>query len=147
SWFGLMFGVLLLATAPADTRQPSDSRVADLVRAGRIRLGLFLPQYSQDPATGEMRGDVQLVETARGLATRLGVELSLVGYPTPSKAMEGLNAGACDIAFMGNEPSRAKEVRLSPPVIELDYSYLVPADSPIRQFADADQPGMRIAVV
>lgn len=128
-------------------QQTPDARVADVVRAGKIRLGLFLPQYTSDSATGEIRGDVHLVETARGLAQRLGVELSLVGNPTPLKAMKCLNAGACDVAFLGNEPSRASEVRFSPPIIELDYSYLVPAGSSIRRFEDADQADTRVAVV
>lgn len=128
-------------------QQTPDAGVADVVRAGKIRLGLFLPQYTNDSATGEIRGDVHLVETARGLARRLGVELSLVGHPTPLKAMECLNAGGCDVAFLGNELSRANEVRFSPPVIELDYSYLVPAGSSIRHFEDADQFNTRVAVV
>jgi len=142
-----MFVALLGGMLIAQERQIADARVADLVRAGKIRLGLFLPQYSSDAATGEIRGDVHLVETARGLAQRLGIELVLVGYPTPAKAMEGLNADTCDVAFLGNELARASEVRFSPPVIELDYSYLVPAGSAIRRFADADQRNTRIAVV
>jgi polar amino acid transport system substrate-binding protein len=138
---------LLGGTVIAQGRQIADARVADLVRAGKIRLALFLPQYSSDAATGEVRGDVHLVETARGLAERVGVELVLVAYPTPAKAMEGLNAGTCDVVFLGNERSRVSEVRFSPPVVELDYSYLVPAGSAIRRFADADERGSRIAVV
>src|SRR5262249_16469113 len=67
--------------------------------------------------------------------------------PTPASVMECLNAGTCDVAFLGNESSRAKEARFSPPVIELDYSVLVPPGSSIRGFADADQPAIRIAVV
>ena len=34
----------------------NDPRVADLVRAGRIRLGLFLLLYTKNPVTGELRG-------------------------------------------------------------------------------------------
>src|SRR5207244_5621607 len=49
--------------------------------------------------------------------------------------------------FMGNESCRAGEVGFSPPVFELDYTYLVPAGSSIRRIADADRPGIRIAVV
>ena len=41
----------------------------------------------------------------------------------------------------------AGEVGFSPPVFELDYTYLVPAGSSIRRIADADRPGIRIAVV
>ena len=34
--------------------QPTDSRVADLVRAGKIRVALFLPLYAKDPVTGAL---------------------------------------------------------------------------------------------
>jgi len=131
----------------AEAQQVPASRVADLVRAGRVRVALFLPQSTKDPATGEIRGDVHLTETARAFAARLGVELQLVEYPTPTQAMEGLNTGACDVAFMGNDSSRAGEIGFSPPIFELDYTYLVPAGSSIHRIADADRPGIRIAVV
>ena len=48
---------------------------------------------------------------------------------------------------MGIEPSRAAEVDFSPPVVQFDYTYLVPAGSSLRSVADADRPGVRIAVV
>ena len=35
----------------------------------------------------------------------------------------------------------------TPPVVQQDYTYLVPAGSSIKSAADADQPGVRIAVV
>jgi len=146
-WLPSMVIALMTATSTVQSQQAPDSRIADLVRAGRVRVALFLPQYTKDPATGEIRGDVHLTETARALAARLGVELQLVGYPTPGKAMEGLNAGACDVAFMGAEPSRAGEIDFSPTIFELDYTYLVPAGSSIHRIADADRTGIRIAVV
>src|SRR5262249_44099163 len=118
-----------------------------IVRAGKIRLGLFLPQFSKDPATGEVRRDAHITETARPLAKRAGVELQIVELPTPAKAIECLNSGACDIVFLGNEPSRAAQVDFSPSIFELDYSLLVPAGSPVHRFVDADKPGIRIAAV
>ena len=48
---------------------------------------------------------------------------------------------------MGNNPSRAAEVGFTPPFIILPFTYLVPAGSSIRSVADADRPGVRIAVV
>src|SRR5262245_60751509 len=147
SFPALVLIVALLAIAETADAQQIDQRTADLVRAGQLRVALFLPQYSKDPATGEIRGDVHLVETARALAARLGVHVRLVEYPTPTHAMAGLNAGACDVAFMGAEPSRAREVGFSPAIFELDYTYLVPKSSAISRIADADRPGIRIAVV
>jgi hypothetical protein len=34
--------------------QQADTRIADLVRAGKIRVALFLPLYAKDPITGEL---------------------------------------------------------------------------------------------
>ena len=83
----------------AEAQQGADSRVADLVRAGKVRVALFLPQYAKDPVTGERRVDVHLMETARALAMRLGVELQILEYPTPSKVMEGLKGAGTKFGY------------------------------------------------
>lgn len=128
----------------------TDPRVADLVQAGRIRVAIFLPQYSKDPATGALRGigmGFVAMEMGRALAARLGVELILVENPTPLAAMAGLKARACDLACLGIDPARTAELDFSPAIVQFDYTLLLPAQSAIRTFADADQPGKRIAVV
>jgi polar amino acid transport system substrate-binding protein len=128
----------------------ADPRVADIVRAGKLRVALFLPQYTKDPATGEIRGHgsgTVHVQIARALAARLGVEAQLLGYPTPPAVVECLKTGACDVAFLGNNPSRAAEVGFSAPLILLPFTYLVPAGSSIRTIAGADRHGVRIAAV
>ena len=128
----------------------ADPRIADIVQAGKLRLAIFLPQYNKDPASGEIRGvgtGFVAAELARALAARIGVELQILGYPTPLKAVEGLKARACDLALMGIEPSRVNEVDFTPAVVQFDYTYLVPAGATIASVKDADQPGFRIAVV
>jgi polar amino acid transport system substrate-binding protein len=130
--------------------QPADPRVADLVRSGKIRLALFLPQYVGDPASGTLRGvgtGVIAMEIAGALAARLGVEASFILLPTPTKAVAALKHGGCDIAFLGIEPTRAAEVDFTPPLFEFDYTYLVPAGSAIRSSADAERSGVRVAIV
>jgi polar amino acid transport system substrate-binding protein len=47
---------------------------------------------------------------------------------------------------MGPDRSRAG-VDFSPPILQLDYTFLVPAGSSIQHTADADRAGIRIAVV
>jgi len=128
----------------------ADPRVADLVQAGRIRSALFLPQYTKDKLTGEIRGvgpGMVGIDLVRGFAARLGVEVVLTGLQTPVEVVEYLKAEECDMAFMGITASRAAELDFSPPVIRFDFTYLVPAGSPIFGVADADRPGVRIAVV
>ncbi len=128
----------------------TDPRVADLVRSGKLRIAIFLPQYTKDTASGALRGigmGLVAMEMGRTLAERLGIEAVLVENPTPLKAAEGLKTGSCDMACLGIDPSRTAELDFSPAVVEFDYTLLVPAGSPIRAFADADRPGMQIAVV
>jgi polar amino acid transport system substrate-binding protein len=109
-------------------------------------MALFPPQYTKDPATGELKGI--WADVARAFAARVGVELVLVEHPTPPKMVECLKAGACDVGSLGFDPARTADVEgFSPPFIEFDYTYLVPAGSSIRSAADADRPGVRIAVV
>jgi len=143
--------ILLSALVLSGTRSmAADPRMADLVQAGKIRLAVFLPQYNKDPASGEIRpvgtGFVG-AELTRALAARLGIAMQIIGYPTPTKAVEGLKARECDLTLMGIEPSRVGELDFTPPVVQFDYTFLVPAGSTIRSAVDADRPGIRIAVV
>lgn len=128
----------------------ADAPAVDLVAAGQIRLGLFLPQYIKDAVSGELRGvgtGFIAIELARVLAARLGIELRVIACPTPPKAVECLKNNACDVVFLGVEPVRAVEVDFSPPLFQFDYTYLVPAGSAIRSAADVDHPGVRVATV
>jgi polar amino acid transport system substrate-binding protein len=128
-----------------DAPQAADPRVADLVQVGKVRVALYVPQYTKDPVTGELRG--WCVDLVRALGERLGVVGVAVEHPTPPAAIAGLKSGACDIAIMGIHPARATEVDFTPPFAQLDFTYLVPAGSSIQSLADADRPGVRIAVV
>ena len=83
----------------------------------------------------------------RELAARLGVKLGIVEQPTPRAALDCIKAGGCEFAFLGIEPSRAAEIDFTPAVFQFDYSFLVPAGSSLRQFADVDRAGIRVAVV
>ncbi len=148
--FGLFLAFAQFSGSIAEAQPVPDPRVADLVRVGKVRLALFLPQYTKNPVTGELLGNgpgVVAVEIGRALAARLGVEVLLAGYPTPDAVVECLKAGMCDTALIAITPSRTAELGFSPPVVQQDYTYLVPAASSIRSVADADQPGVRIAVV
>ena len=133
----------------AEAQQMSDPRIADLVRAGQIRVGVHSIMYTKDSQTGELKAastGIILLDLARTLAARMGVEVLPVGHPTIPEMLTCLTAGACDMGFMGPDRSRAG-VDFSPPIVQLDYTFLVPAGSSIQRIADADRPGVRIAVV
>jgi polar amino acid transport system substrate-binding protein len=147
----LMLLALLASAAGADVQQPSlDPRVADIARAGKIRVGLHLPQFVKDPATGEIRGHgtgAVIVQIAEALGTQLGVKVELVGHPSPPKLVECLQENACDAGFLGFVPNRTGDVGFTPPYIMVPFTLMVPANSPGRAIADIDKPGVRIAAV
>jgi polar amino acid transport system substrate-binding protein len=142
----LALGFLLVAIGAPYAQQAPDARVADLVRAGKVRVGIGLAPViaTKDPATGELRGTG--IDLGRALAARIGVQFEPVEYPSPPKILEGLDTEAWDVAFLGVDPTRLAQVDFSPPYLQVDYTYLVPAGSSVREAGDADQPGVRIAV-
>jgi polar amino acid transport system substrate-binding protein len=126
-----------------------DPRIAELVQAGEIRVGLFLPQYTRD-ASGELHGvgtGFIALELTRILAARLGIAARAVEYPSPKAAVAGLQGDTCDTVFLGMEPSRAVAVDFAPSIFQFDYTYLVPEGSAIQRISDADRPGIRIGLV
>lgn len=133
----------------ANAQQVSDPRVADLVAAGKIRVGVHSVMYTNDPHTGEVKAapaGIVLFDLARSLGARIGADVVLIGHPTIAEMLTCLSAGACDMGFMGPDPSRTG-VDFSPPILQLDYTLLVPAASSIQHIADADRPSVRIAAV
>lgn len=121
-----------------------DPRIAEITRSGKVRIGLFPPQYTRDPASGAPTGG-PFIEIGRALAAHLGVHAELIGFPTPPEFFHALKSGACDLGFAGTE--RENEVACSPPFMVLDYTFLAPAGSAIRSVADVDRPGVRIVAV
>jgi polar amino acid transport system substrate-binding protein len=142
---------LLVTVASASAQQPSlDRPVGDIVQAGKIRVGLHLPQFVRDPATGEIQGQGTgkvIVAIAQALGKQLGVRLELVGHPSPPKLIECLQAQACDAGFLGFVPGRTGDVGFTPPYIMVPFTMMVPAISSIRSITDIDKAGTRIAAV
>jgi len=118
-----------------------------LVPTGTLRVGLILSNavlVTKDPQSGELRGVT--IDLGRAIAAQLGVPFEPVGYANPAKLAESFGSDAWDIAFIAIDPARAAVVDFSPPYMEVDNSYLVPAGSRLQSVADADQPGVRIGV-
>jgi polar amino acid transport system substrate-binding protein len=128
--------------------QPADPRVADLVQAGKIRVGIHT-FYAKDPRTGELKAmssGIIFLDMARRLGARIGIEVVPVWHPGVPEMLACVTAGQCDVGIMGPDPSRAG-VDFSPPFLQVDYTLLVPAGSSIQHIADADKPGVHIAAV
>ena len=126
----------------------TDTKLRDeFAPSGVLRVGVNFgnPVIAQrDPAGGDPRGVGP--ELARELGRRLGVPIRYVIYGSAGSMTDGLKQGAWDIAFLAVDPKRAQEIAFSPPYVEIEGTYLVKSDSPMKAMADVDRPGTRVAV-
>jgi len=130
------------------TQSVPDSVKSDLAPTGTLRVGInasnFLLVSKYEPGS-DPHGIAP--DLGRELGRRLGVPVEFVVFPNPGKLADAGNSGVWDVAFLGNEPQRAKEIAFTAPYLEIPVTFLVPADSSIRNIDDVDRDGVRIAVM
>jgi polar amino acid transport system substrate-binding protein len=112
-----------------------------VLRAG-INVGNALLVNGAGPA-GEPTGVSPSIAAA--LAERLGVPLELVSYSNPGDLADAANADRWDIACIGGDAARAREISFTSPYCEIEGAYLVRGESAIGRLSDVDRPGVRIA--
>ncbi len=118
---------------------------AALAPTGRLRATVNLgnPVLAQRHPDGRLGG--VSVALAHALARRFGLPLDLHPFDGAGAAFAALAAGACDIGFLARDPKRAEELHFTDPYVVIEGTCLVPQDSPIRDIAEIDRPGQRIA--
>ena len=124
----------------------TDAARLQLAPSGKLRAGMNLGNTlftTKDPASGELTG--VSVDLMRELAARIGVPVEFVVYPTPGEVADAAGSGAWDVAILAIEPARAQTIAFSPAITEIEATYVVHADSPLRSAEQADRAGNRIA--
>jgi polar amino acid transport system substrate-binding protein len=141
-----------LALAACAHMQTSSRTVSPELRAEFAPSGTLVAAVNfgnvviaqKDPAGGEPRGVGP--ELARELARRLGVPVRYVVYDTAGKVADAVKQGAWDVAFLAVDPARAQDIAFSAPYVQIEGTYLVRTDSPLRKLEDFDREGVKIAV-
>ncbi|HYD56384.1 MAG TPA: transporter substrate-binding domain-containing protein [Burkholderiales bacterium] len=120
---------------------------AELAPRGRMRVGLNYQNFLlvlQDAPDGSPQGIAP--DLARELGRRAGLEIEFVRFPKAGLLADAVRDDAWDVAFLGAEPQRAKDIAFSDAYLEIPVTFLVPPGSPIRGLTDVDREGVRIAV-
>ena len=144
-WIALL-GLLFMGCAGFISAPTEEARQA-LAPTGKLRVGLQLGSphnVIRDSASGEMKGVG--FDLGRELARRMGVPFEPITYPSVGALLDAGKAGAWDVAFVGFSPARAKEWDFTALHMEVEFGYLIPADSSISTMADVDRSGIRVAV-
>ena len=124
---------------------PAPTVIAELAPTGVLRAGINLSNFLLVTGRAE-NGDPQGIapDMARGIAARLQVPLQLIPYESPGKLADAV--ADWDVGLIGAEPARAEQIAFSAAYLEIEATYLVPADSKIRSVEEIDRKGVRIAV-
>jgi len=120
---------------------------AELAPTGVLRAGINMSNFLLvTGATPE--GDPEGVspDIAREVAGRLGVAVTFVPFKTPGELADAAVEDIWDIGNIGAEPERAKLITFSAAYVEIEATYMVPAQSPIQSIDEVDREGVRIAV-
>ena len=126
---------------------PPDDALAEIAPTGLLRAAINLGNpvlVQKDIARGTLSGVT--IDLTKELSRRLGRPVEFVEFEAAGKVFEALKDNAWDIAFLAIEPVRAREIAFTAPYVLIEGTYLVPVDSPLKEIADVDRPGVRVAV-
>lgn len=145
----LKIGALLMALPFAAYASTPDLALLrkELAPTGTLRAAINYNNpllARRDAATGELSG--LAVDLSKELARRAGLGLELIPYDAAGKFSGIALDNVWDIGFLAIDPIRGKDIEFTAPYIELEGTYMVAADSPLRRIEDVDREGVRIAV-
>jgi len=118
---------------------------ADLAPTGVLRAAINYGNFilaSKDRTTGESRGVA--VDLMHEVGRRLAVPVRIVPYDSVAVMGNAAPSGVWDIAFLGSDPARETLMSFTDAYLEIDATYLVRGDSPLRTAAEVDREGVRV---
>jgi polar amino acid transport system substrate-binding protein len=138
---------MAMATDAAD----GDSAASkELAPTGKLRVAIAVGPAASAlwcvrDASGRPKGVP--VELGTAMAQKLGVPVELVAFPASGAIIEARDADKWDVTFVPVDDDRKKVVDFGAPYHLLQSTYMVAPASKIGTIEDANQAGVRIAVV
>jgi polar amino acid transport system substrate-binding protein len=120
---------------------------ADLAPSGTLQVGINFSNIlltARDPVTRAPSGVA--LDLAHEFGKRLGVPVKIMSYESAGALAESAAKGEWQLGFLAIEPKRANEITFTAAYVEIEATYLVPPDSPIKSIEEVDRPGVRISV-
>lgn len=137
-------GLILAASAQAQPVTPGLLR--EIAPTGRLRAAINdgNPVLVTRAKGGRLSGIS--VDLAEELGRRLGLPVDLVPFDAAGKVTEAAGRNVWDIAFLAVDPKRGEGMAFTAPYLLIEGTYMVRSTSPLREIADVDRTGARIAV-
>jgi polar amino acid transport system substrate-binding protein len=133
---------LLITSANAN-----ESEMKDLAPTGKLRVGLvYAPSksvfFNVKGADGRAQGVT--ADLAEALARKLSLPLEPVLFANSGLAVDALEAGSVDVAFMPVDEERKQRIVFGPNYVLGESTYMVTATANAKTVEDVDRAGMRV---
>ncbi|MGI4779538.1 MAG: ABC transporter substrate-binding protein [Janthinobacterium lividum] len=86
------------------------------------------------------------IDLARGFAQRLGVPVELVVFDSAGKSVDAVTDERADVGFFAIDPLRGAGIAFTDAYVLIEGAYMVRQGSPLRDNAEVDRAGHRVAV-
>lgn len=146
----LICGVIVAFFAIAKDVRANDDAIKQLAPTETLRVAIAVGPapsalYTIKAAGGTPRGVA--VDLGTALAKKIGKPVHFVEYLASGAITNDADKGVWDVTFMPVDAERAKRVSFGAAYHLLNSTYLVTENAPVKTVADADKPGIRIAIV
>ena len=146
----MICGFVVAFFAIAKDVRASDEAITQLAPTGTLRVAIAIGPapsalYTVKDAGGTPRGVA--VDLGTALARKIGKPVQFIEYLASGAITNDADKGIWDVTFMPVDGERAKRVSFGAAYHMLNSTYLVTEKAPVNTVADADKPGVRIAIV
>jgi polar amino acid transport system substrate-binding protein len=146
----MLTALILTLLAPAKDAAANEAAIKQLAPGDTLRVAIAVGPapsalYAVRDAGGKPRGVA--VDLGAALANKIGKPVQFIEYLASGAITGDADKGVWDVTFMPVDAERAKRVSFGAAYHVLTSTYLVMPDAPIKTIADANKPGVRIAIV
>lgn len=132
----LLAGVMSVAWSQASVLAPGGTL--------RAVINVGNPILAKQDAAGNVTG--VSVDLAQALAQQLKLPLVLKTVTSARQAVAAVTGDEADVGFFAIDPLRAEGIAFTTPYVLIEGSYLVRADSPLRDNDEVDRASHRVVV-
>jgi polar amino acid transport system substrate-binding protein len=143
---GLVLGVTIMIAGTAS----ADGLKDEIAPTGKLRVAIAVSLaggtfWSAKNEAGGYSGVP--IDLGREMAAQLGLPVEYVAYQNSGEITDAASKDAWDVTFLPKDPAREKEMAFGPTYDVSDATYIVKAGSPVTNFRELDQPGIKVAAV
>jgi len=142
---GLILGIFVMT----GTQVRADALKDEIAPTGKLRVAIGIsPAGGAYWSTKTENGYAGVpVDLGKALADQLGLPIEYVAYPNSGKITDAAAKGEWDVSFLPEDPELANKIAFGPIYEVSEATYIVKAGSTIKNFADLDQPGVKVVAV